>query len=102
MIVKEKLSYKKYVTEELNRILTKMFKMIKVPPLQPRASRRSVAGTGPVIRNETSVKFSTEEILHAKWKIDLSMLTTSLPDRIPKPPGTIVFEPEHGLYFQDG
>ena len=76
-----------------------MGKLITVPPLQPRASIRSAAGTGPVIRNETSVKFSAEEILHGKGKIDLSMLNTSLPDCIPKPPGTIVFEPEHSQYF---
>ena len=102
VIVKEKSSYKKYVTEELNRQLNKMSKLITVPPLQPRTSRRQSADAGYVIRNKTSIKFSAVELLNAKWKIDLSMLNTSLPNRIPKPPGTIVFKPEHGLYFEDG
>ena len=68
VIVKEKSAYKKYVFEELTRLRNKMSKVIKIPPLQPRASRRSAAETGPIIRNETSVKFSEEELLHAKWK----------------------------------
>ena len=91
VIVKEKSAYKKYVIEELSRLLDKMSNLIKIPPLQLRASRRAATAAGPVIRNVTSVKFSSEVILHAKWKIDLSMLNTSLPDRIPKHPGTIVF-----------
>ena len=79
-----------------------MSKLITIPPLQPKTSRRSATESGPVLKNETSVKFSADALLHSKWKIDLSMLNTCLPNQIPKPPRTIVFEPEHGLYFEDG
>ena len=78
MIVKEKSAYKKYVIEKLNRLLTKMSKAITVPPLLLVTSRRSAAVAGPVIRNETSAKFSADELLHAKWKIVVPMLNTSL------------------------
>ena len=38
VIVKEKSAYKKYVTEELNRLLNKMLKLITIPPLQRKTS----------------------------------------------------------------
>ena len=79
-----------------------MSKVIKVPPLQPAQRRRSMAAEGPIIRNETSINFSAEEILFKKWQVDLSMFNLRLPACRPMPSGTIILEPEHGIYFEDG
>ena len=79
-----------------------MSKIIKVPSLQPAQRRKSVASEGPMIRNETSVKFFPEEILFKKWQVDLSMLNLRLPTCRPMPSGTIIMEPKHGIYFEDG
>ena len=102
VIQKEKSTYKKYIEDELKRLLSRMSKRVKVPPLQPRVTRRRSQAEGPTIRNETGISFSAEEILFSKWKIDLSMLNLRLPDRRPMPSGTIIMEPEHGVYFEDG
>ena len=79
-----------------------MSKIIKVPPLQPAQRRRSAAAEGPIIRNVTSIKFSAEEILFKNWQVDLSMLNLRLSACRPIPSGTIILEPEHGIYFEDG
>ena len=76
--------------------------MIKVPPLQPAQRRRSAAAEGPIIRNETTIKFSAEEILFKKWRVDLAMLNLRLPACRPMPSGIIILELEHGIYFEDG
>ena len=60
VIVKEKSAYKNHVIEEMTQLLDKMSKLLKIPPLAPRASRREAAAARPVIRNETSLKFSAE------------------------------------------
>ena len=41
-------------------------------------------------------------LINQKWKIDLSILNTKLPESILRPPVTIILEPIHGLYFEDG
>ena len=78
-----------------------MSKVITVPP-QPAPRKRSTTAEGPVLRKETSVKFTAEEILLKKWQVDLSMLNLRLPTCRPMPSGTIIMEPEHGIYFEDG
>ena len=102
VIQKEKSTYKRYIKDELNRLLPRMPKRVKVPPLQLRVTRRRSQAEGPILRNETGISFSAEEILFSKWKIDLSMLNLRLPDRRPMPSGTKIMEPEHGVYFEDG
>ena len=97
-----KLVYKKLIKQELDSLLSRMSKIIKVPSLQPVQRKKSVAAEGPTLRNETSVKFSAEEILFKKWQVDLSMLNLRLPACRPMPSGTIIMEPEHGVYFEDG
>ena len=75
---------------------------MKVPPLQPRPTRRRSQAEGPTLRNEAGTSFSAKDIMFSKWKIDLSMLNLRLPDQRPMPSGTIIMEPEHGVYFEDG
>ena len=70
VIQKEKSTYKKYIEDELKQ-------------LQPRSTRRR-----PTLKNETGIRFSTGDVLVAKWKIDLNMLNLRLPDRRPMPSGT--------------
>jgi len=76
-----------------------MSKRVKVRPLQPKVTKRRSQAVGPTLRNETGISFSAEEILFSKWKIDLSMLNLILPDRRPMPLGSIIMEPEHGVYI---
>ena len=90
------------IEQELNSLLSHMSKVIKVPPLQPGQKKRSMAAEGPIIRNETSIKLSAEEVLFKKWQVDLSMLNLRLPAYRPMPSGTIIVEPKHGIYFDDG
>ena len=68
--------YKNLIEQELNSLLSRMSKVIMVPP-QPAPERRSTTAEGPVLRNETSVKFTAEEILFKRWQVDLSMLNTT-------------------------
>ena len=102
VIQKQKSTYKRYIEDELNRLLSRMSKRVKVPPLQPRVTRRRSQTEGPTLRNEIGISFSAKEILFSKWKIDLSMLNLRLPDRRPMPSWTIIMEPERGVYFEDG
>ena len=96
-IRKVKSAYKKLIEQELDSLLSRMSKIIKVPSLHPAQRRKSVAAEGPTIRNETSVKFSAEEIMFKKWQVDLSMLNLRLPACRPMPSRTIIMEPEHGI-----
>ena len=91
VIQKEKSTDMRYIEDELNRLLSRMSKIVKIPPLQPRVTRRRSQAEGP-----------TEEILFSKWKIDLSVLNLRLPDRRPMPSRTIIMEPEHGVHFENG
>ena len=102
LIQKEKSTYKKYIEDELKRRPSLMSKGVKVPLLQPRPTRRRSQAEGPTRRNEIGINFSAEEIMFSKWKIDLSMLNLQLPAYRPVPSGTIIMEPEHGVYFEDG
>ena len=58
-IRKEKSAYKNLIERKLNSLLSRMSKVMKVPPLQPAQRRRLV---------------TAEEIMFKKWRIDLSML----------------------------
>ena len=58
-IRKVKSAYKNLIERKLNSILSRMSKVMKVPPLQPAQRRRLV---------------TAEEIMFKKWRIDLSML----------------------------
>ena len=93
--------YKNLIEQELNSLFSRMSKVITVPPqLAPR--RRSTTAEGPVLRNETSVKFTAEEILFKKWQVDLQMLNLRLLACRPMPSATIIMDHEHGIYFEDG
>ena len=90
-IRKVRSTYKNLIEQELNSLLSRMSKAITVPP-QPALRRRSTTTEGPVLRNETSVKFTAEEILFKRWQVDLSMLNLRLPACRPMPSGRDVNE----------
>ena len=60
VIQKEKSIYQKYIGDEIKRLLGRMSKGVKVPPLQPRSKKRRSQVEGPTLRNETGINFSVE------------------------------------------
>ena len=99
---REKPSFKQAVEEVLDKLFQRMSQQIQAPPLEPRTGRRSAENERPSIWNETGVKFSRVAILKQKWKYDMSMLNTKLPDSRERALGTIITQPCHSIYYEDG
>ena len=91
------------VDQILNSLFEHMFKIIDIPPLPKKRTRRakSITVEEPSKKNENEVKFSSDVICYHRPPLDLSMLNLKHPCHDNYFHDIILFKPEHGKTFYD-